>query len=102
MGVVDVDGKPIVDLKTLVGPPVIANCKKIKADMQAAKTAVDDDDGNEDTPGVASLCPHGAGFRTLHRNFHLWKQMPPGWKRRLLADTFDISLGTIEMSSLRG
>jgi hypothetical protein len=87
MGVVDRHGAPCMELKTLVGPPNVQQLRQAKLEKK-------ENTGDEPDKGtVAEYCPWGAGFQELHRNFTTWRQVPPGWKRRLIAEASDIALG---------
>ena len=92
MGILNLQGNLKVDLENLSGPPVVAEQKRLKQE-QSQKDQDDEQAGEEGT--VAEYCPHGIGFAALHRNFVNWRSVPPGWKRRLLAEASDIALGNL-------
>ena len=85
MRIVDSTGKILCDLDELTGPP--KELMKWSPKLQSQGSNID-----ESSPGVAELSPHGRDYAFLHRNFHTWRMVPPGWKRRLLADAEEISL----------
>jgi hypothetical protein len=94
IGVIDHSGTPRFDLKNMVGPPNVQDLKKAKSEKGKGTNLEEDDDGP-----LQEYCPYGAGYKELHRNFIAWRSVPPGWKRRLLAEASDIALGSIYLTT---
>ena len=82
MGIVDGQGKTVVDLDTITSPP-------LQKSPTVNKVKTDEDDA---VGTVGEALPYGKEFKSLHRNFGSWRSVPPGWKRRLLSDEEDIAL----------
>ena len=88
MRIVDQDGKCRYSWEEIEnGPPKF---KTIKIKDEDAANKDEEEDGPSPNKASFSQATH---YEALHRNFPTWRSMPPGWKRKLLAEIEPPALG---------
>ena len=85
-----VEAVPFLQNDAPLRQQLVKRKQELKVAAQARTKNEEEEDGEG---GISDPQPYGLDFRTLHRNFVTWRQMPQGWKRRLIDYVNDIALG---------
>ena len=82
-------GNCLVDLAECTQPPALLIAAELKKKAKDEK----EENAEEGNGSLECVSVFGKGYAELHRNFKTWATVPPGWKRRLLDQAEEISLG---------